>query len=108
MPCLRQGANYQSVNVGDTVGKLPEQKEIGEIEGGKMKIYGSGPYEDKGGKYHFEERKVPYWVRYAQKHCSGCHDNFYNDGITNCTGNSWCFSLKKSYANRKTRPSCYH
>ena len=72
-----------------------------------VRIYGAGPYEDEGGKYHFEEKQVPYWVKYSQKHCGGCHADFYN-GRDNCTGNSWCFSLQKAYSNRKTKPKCYH
>lgn len=73
----------------------------------EVRVYGEGPYKDEGGNYHLKEKPQPSWVQPAQKHCGGCHDNFYN-GRGNCTGNSWCFSLKKSYANRKTRPGCHH
>lgn len=72
----------------------------------KVKVYGQGDYKDEGGHYHFEERSEPFWVELAQKWCSGCYNNFYN-GRANCTGDAWCFSLKKTYVKRKTRPSCY-
>ena len=71
-----------------------------------VRVYGEGPYVDEGGRYRMEDRPVNTWVRSAQKHCSGCRDNFYN-GRANIGGNH-CFSLKKSYAKRKTRPKCYH
>lgn len=73
----------------------------------KVRVYGSGEYHDEGGRYHIEERPVPSWVRESRRICGGCHDDFYNYRA-NCDGNSWCFSLKKSYAKRKTRPACYH
>ena len=73
----------------------------------EVKVYGEGEYQDEGGRFHYETKTEPAWVSSAQKHCSGCRDNFYN-GRANCTGNSWCFSLAKSYARRKTRPNCYH
>lgn len=66
-----------------------------------------GPNRDEGGNFRVEERKAPSWVGPAMQHCGGCHDNFYN-GRSNCTGNSWCWSLDKKYARRKTRPPCYH
>lgn len=72
----------------------------------QVKVYGSGDYQDEGGRFHYEERKVEAWIGPAQKHCSGCRNNFYN-GRANM-GGSHCWSLKKSYAKRKTRPSCYH
>ena len=71
------------------------------------RVYGSGPNKDEGGKFHFKEVDEPAWVRPAQKHCCGCHDDFYNHRA-NCTGNSWCFMLKPDYAKSKTRPSCFH
>ena len=73
----------------------------------QTKIYGHGDYQDEGGCFRYEERPQHSWVRAAQQLCTGCHDNFYNNRA-NCTGNSWCFSLKKSYGKRKTRPRCYH
>ena len=72
-----------------------------------VRVYGSGPNRDEGGQFHYVEKQVPSWVRPAQRHCRGCHDNFYN-GRANCTGDSWCFMLQKSYARRKTRPPCHH
>lgn len=72
-----------------------------------IRVYGSGPLRDEGGAYHIEHRPQPAWVSAAQRHCAGCHDDFYN-GRANCTGNAWCLSLKRRYARRKTRPPCYH
>ena len=67
----------------------------------------SGQFRDEGGTYDVETVPVPAWVHRAQKHCPGCHDNFYN-GRVSCTGNTWCWSLKPEYARRETRPDCYH
>jgi len=72
-----------------------------------IRVYGDGPHRDEGGSHSTREVEIPPWVREAQRHCSGCRDDFYN-GRMNCTGNPWCFSLQKSYARRKTRPPCYH
>lgn len=72
-----------------------------------IRIYGSGAEHDEGGKFHFEKRQTPVWVEAAKKICGGCHDNFYNYR-GNCTGDSWCFSLQKKYAGRKTKPPCFH
>ena len=72
----------------------------------EVRMYGSGPRRDEGGQHHVETMEIPAWVRQAQKHCGGCHSNFYN-GRMNCTGKPWCFSLQKSYARRKTRPPCF-
>ena len=73
----------------------------------KVKVYGDGPYKDEGGSYRLEVKAIPSWVTQARRICAGCHDDFYNYRA-NCTGNSWCFSLKPSFAKRKTRPPCYH
>ncbi len=72
-----------------------------------VRVYGTGEYQDEGGKYHIVTRKVPAWVKNARRVCAGCHDNFYN-GRANCDGNSHCWSLKPEYARRKTRPPCFH
>lgn len=72
----------------------------------KTRVYGEGPLSDEGGRYRLVDRSTPSWVAGAQKHCMGCHNNFYN-GRANCTGDNWCFSLRKAYAKRKTRPRCY-
>lgn len=73
-----------------------------------VRIYGSGPARDEGGDFHYEEKQTPTWVTRAQKKCTGCHDNFYN-GRANCTGNHWCFSLKRAAKHRGSgKPSCYH
>lgn len=66
-----------------------------------------GAHRDEGGPFDVVKAQVPSWVSVARKHCAGCHDNFYN-GRQNCTGKSWCWSLKKSHATRKTRPLCHH
>ena len=72
-----------------------------------IRVYGSGEGRDEGGAYHVETVAVPSWVKPARKHCGGCRSDFYN-GRMNCTGKSWCWMLKKSYATRKTRPPCFH
>ena len=66
-----------------------------------------GARKDEGGRFDMKHAEIPHWVKRAMGWCGGCHDDFYNHR-RNCTGNSWCFSLKVSYARRKTRPPCYH
>lgn len=73
-----------------------------------VRVYShEGTNRDEGGNFKVVKKEIPPWVKKARKHCGGCHDNFYN-GMVSCTGDSWCWSLKKSYANRKSRPSCFH
>lgn len=73
----------------------------------EIRVYGEGEQRDEGGKFKMVKATIPAWVTKARRHCAGCHDDFYN-GRGNCTGKSWCWSMKQSYAKRKTRPPCYH
>ena len=72
-----------------------------------VRSYGAGTNVDEGGKYETKQAPVPSWFRAARQHCSGCHDDFYNARM-NCTGAAHCFSMKPSFAKRKTRPPCFH
>lgn len=72
-----------------------------------IRVHGGGELRDEGGSYSTRRVEIPSWVLKAQRHCGRCHDDFYN-GRLNVGNLYWCWSLKPEYAQRKTRPPCYH
>lgn len=65
--------------------------------------------QDEGGKYKVVPvAEPPAKIARRIKRCGGCHDSFYN-GRMNCTGQSWCWSLKDDENFRKRgTPRCWH
>ncbi len=65
--------------------------------------------EDEGGRYKMVEvQEPPAKIKRRMSRCGGCHDAFYNHR-QNCTGQSWCWSLKHDEDFRtRGRPKCFH